>query len=231
MGPPVLRADPRALARDPRTWAVVARHALPVVGALALGWSAAEALVAIVLDTLASVWCVGAIASWYATIERGAGKPRAALVREGVVTFALVALVLAVPVAVPAVILWASVLAKAGVEASELVRSASLWSAFGLLALLQTPRFAAFVAANDPESARRAIEPETGFLLRRLILVSLACSWVSFLSGDALLLGGLAAAQVALAAHELLGDRLFAPAPAPPVATAAPRARRRGRRR
>jgi hypothetical protein len=126
--------------------------------------------------------------------------------------------------------LWFGLLQSAGVEPAEALSWRALaWTGAGLV-LLQAPRFVEFVTTRDAASAQAVLKPEAGFLIRRLILVAMACSYLGFLSGQAALIASLVVTQLVLSAHELLGDRLFDPAPARPArapAAAPGRARRR----
>lgn len=230
------RLEWRAALRSPRTWQIVARHLIPVAGVIGLGWSGAQAIALVALDTLAGLWCIVAAASvlvaretWYAKT-----KDLTSAIVGGLLVFAIVAGLMTFVVGVIAFVLYGSVIQSARLDLRELLVDGWIWWAFGGLLLLQAPHFLTLVSTTTEATAKSVFEPRVGYLLRRLILAALACSFLSFLSGPAALIAALLVTQLVLAAHEVFGEELHAvlfpqvakdPA-SPPVAK-----RRRRRRR
>lgn len=220
----------RAALREPRTWGILARHMIPVAGVALLGWSGVQAISVVALDTLAGLWCLVAVASVLAAREHwwGAEKDLYNTVVGGAVVFVFVAGLMTFMVGVLVFVLGGPVLARADLDPRELLVDGWVYWAFGVLLVLQVPHFLTLSAGISGTTAKSLLEPRVGYLLRRLILVGIACSSLAFLWGRVALIGALVVTQLVLAAHEVFGDRLHATlfpeaAPEPP----APRRRRR----
>jgi len=224
----------RAALRAPRTWGIVARHMIPVAGVALLGWSGVQAISVVALDTLAGLWCVVAVASVLVAREHwwGTEKDLYNAIVGGTVVFAFVAGLMTFMVAVLVFVLGGPVLARADLDPRELLVDGWVYWAFGGLLLLQLPHFLELSAGISGATAKSLLEPRVGYLLRRLILVGLACSFLGLLWGRGALIGALVVTQLVLAAHEVFGDRLHATLfPEISPETRAPTPPRRKRRR
>ncbi len=217
--------DWRGALREPRTWGIVARHMVPVAGVVMLGWSGIQAISVVALDTLAGLWGVVAVASILAAREKYDADARDLYeaIITGLLVFGIVAGLLTFAVAVVAFVLAGSVLARADLDPSELLEQGWVFYAFGGLLVLHAPHTITILATTTGKTAKSVLEPRVGFLLRRLILAGMACSFLSVLWGRAAVFGALVVSQLVLAAHEVFGDRLHAvlfpesvPKPSPP---------------
>ena len=229
--------DWRGALREPRTWGILARHMVPVAGVLMLGWSGIQAISLVALDTLAGLWCIVAVASVLVAREQWwePGKDLYSAVVGGSFVFAVVAGLMTFMVGVVAFVLGGDVLGRAALDPRELLQDGWVFWAFGGLLAMQVPHFLTLSAQITEQTAKSLLEPRVGYLLRRLILAGLACSFLAFLWGKFALVGALLVTQVVLAAHEVFGETLHAtlfPEVAPASSSAgASAARRRGRRR
>lgn len=226
--------DWRAALRAPRTWAIVARHMIPVAGVIALDWSGTQAISVVVLDTVAELWCLVAVASVLVARDTWWAKTRdlTSAVLGGLAVFAIVAGLLTFAVGVVVFVVGASVVRGDGFEPAQLLENGWVFWAFGGLLAMQLPQFLELSSRITDATAKSLLEPRVGYMLRRLILAALACSSLAFLWGTHALVGALIVIQLVLAAHEVFGDRLHAtlfPETAP--ATAAKPARSRRKRR
>lgn len=206
-----------ALARQPRVWASLARHAIPVAGILALGWSPAESIVSVFLGGLSALYCMAAIAAYF-VIGMYARQDQDWLDRlnsfvGGLMLFAFVAALVTFTVGVLAFMLWANVFRVADVDWRALVSQRSMWLGFAGMLVCQVPRFIDFVAAHDADSARMPVQAEMGFQFKRLALITFACGFLGLIPGRAALIGAVVMLQATLAAIEIRGDRLLAPPP------------------
>ena len=200
----------RAALRAPRTWAILARHMIPVAGVLVLDWSGIQAIATVALDTLAGLWAVVAVAAvlvarphhW----ERDRDLYQACV--TGVVVFAFVAGLMTFVVGVVAFMIGAGLLREADFDPRELLAGGWALYAFGGLCVLHAPDAWSMLRAARGKNPQEVLEPRTGFLLRRLVLAAMACSFLSFLWGRAAILGALVATQLVLAAHDVFGERL-----------------------
>jgi len=225
--------DWRGALREPRTWGIVARHMVPVAGVVSLGWSSIQAISVIALDTIAGLWAVVAVASILVAREQFWGKEKDLYnaVIAGILVFGIVAGLLTFAVAVVVFVLGGSILERADFDPRELLDKGWVFYAFGGLLVLHTPHALTMLATTTGTTAKSVFEPRVGFLLRRLILAGLACSFLSILWGRSALLGALVVSQVVLAAHEVFGDRLHAVLFPEPVTNAVspPKKRRKSR--
>lgn len=204
--------DWRGALREPRTYGIVARHMVVVVGVVMLGWSGIQAISVVALDTIAGFWAVVAVASILVAREKHAAgeKDLYNAVVTGVLVFGIVAGVLTFAVGVVVFVLAGRVLARADLDPGELLQNGWVFYAFGGLLVLHAPHAVTMLATTTGTTAKSVLEPRVGFLLRRLILAGLACSLLSVLWGKAAVFGALVVSQVVLAAHEVFGDRLHA---------------------
>jgi hypothetical protein len=235
-----------ALARQPRVWASLARHAIPVAGILLLGWSPVESIVSVFLGGLSALYCLAGIAAYFVlglyAREEQDWLDRVNSFVGGLMLFAFVAALLTFTVGVLAFMLWVNVFRVADLDLRALASQRSLWLGFAGMLLCQVPRFVGFVAAHDAESARGPVQAEIGFQLRRLALITLVCGFLVLLPGRAALIAAVILTQGTLAAIEIRGDRLLAPphdpphdsgesgAAPPPLSRRRKRAGKRGRR-
>ncbi|MBL8860826.1 MAG: hypothetical protein JNK02_02345 [Planctomycetes bacterium] len=228
--------DWRGALRSPRTWGIVARHMIPVAGVAGLGWSGIQAVSLIALDTLAGLWIVVAAAAVVVAREQWY-EPEGDLynaVVGGLVVFGLVAGLMTFAIGVVVFVFGAGLLERVDFEPRELLEGGWVFWSFGGLLLAQAPRAAALLAGTSGKTAKSVFEPRVGYLLRRLLLAGLACSLLSFLWGNAAILGALIVSGLVLAAHEVFGEELHAvlfPEPAAAAAQAPQAGARRRRRR
>jgi hypothetical protein len=228
--------DWHAALRAPRTWGIVARHMIPVAGVVALGWSGTQAISVVVLDTVAELWCLVAVASvlvardtWWAK-----GRDLVNAVLGGALVFAIVAGLLTFAVGVVVFVVGGGIAQRADLDPAELLDGGWVFWAFGALLLMQLPQFLELLSRITDATAKSLLEPRVGYMLRRLILAALACSSLAFLWGTFALVGALIVIQLVLAAHEVFGERLHAvlfPERRPALDPEPVGATRRGRKR
>lgn len=199
--------------RSARTWATIARHLVPVLGALLAGWSALETVLAVVLDGLGSLWCVAALAAVFVT-ARNAGEEQDGVDRTltAAVTFLFLAAVLTLAVGLCASFVWIALLRSSGAELLGLLARPGLWVAFAVMLAGQVPRFLEVVGTFDAHGAQPLAQGEVGFQLQRLALIAFLCGALSFLEGRAAEIGALVATQTVLVLLELFGWRWMLPA-------------------
>lgn len=196
-----------------RTWSVVARHALPIVGVAFAGWSALESVVTIVLDGVSSLWCVAALAAVFVTQEstpKDDGDSMRTL--NAIAAFLVVAGILTIAAGILACFILAHAFAESGGELVALASDTKLWWAFAFLVLAQIPRFLETVTSETPESAKPLVQGEAGFQLLRLALIAGLSEVLLIFSGRAAQIGMLVVAQGVLAGLELVGPRAILPA-------------------
>ena len=197
---------------DPRSVPILARHAIPVIGVFVFGWSVLEAIAAVFLDALSSLWVVGATASYFTAKqfdygERGvvpalqfwAGVFGIFVFAAGIFTFAL---------AVPAAMLLPLVQA-ASVDPRTLLTTGWLPRAFGLMVLCQIPGFVQRVRhleSSGVHPAKMGMDGETGFILHRTVMLTAMASMLAFFGAYALHVT-VVLAQALGAGSEILRDR------------------------
>ena len=91
----------------------------------------------------------------------------------------------------------------------DLAADASLRFAFAAMLVCQIPGFVQFVHAHTDDSARQVVEPEVGFVLRRVAVITILCGVVTVLPAELALGAALVIIQAVLALSEILqrGDR------------------------
>ena len=163
---------------DPRAVPILARHAIPVIGVLVFDWSVLEALAALFLDALSTLWGMGAVAAYFGAKQLDYGET--GLLDQlhfwaGVIgIFFVAAAILTFAMAVPVGMLLPLGL-HADVDLRELVASGWLLRAFGLMVACQLPRVAARVRsaqASGLTPERLGLDGEIGFLLHRTVVLT-----------------------------------------------------------
>lgn len=196
-----------------RTWSVIARHLLPVIGVALAGWSALESVAVIVLDGVSSLWCVAAIASVFVTQEE-LGSEQGDFMRtlNAFVAFLFVAGILTFAAGILACFILVHAFLDTGDELVALASDSKLWIAFVFLVLAQVPRFLETITSETPKSAKPLVQGETGFQLLRLALIAGLSEVLVVFSGRAAQIGMLVVAQGVLAWLALVGPRAILPA-------------------
>ncbi len=226
--------DWRSALREPRTWAILLRSMIPLVGVLTLDWSGIQAISVIALDTLAGLWCIVAVGAVVVARESWWEKDRDlySAVIGGVFVFVIVAALMTFMVCVMAFVVGGRALASADLDPHELLEGGWVFWTFGSLLVAQIPSFVSTLRGTTGETAKSVLEPRVGYLLRRFLLAGIACSFLVFLWGRAATIGVLLMAQLVLAAHEVFGEKLHAALfPETRLSPATPRAKQPRRRR
>lgn len=231
---------------DPRAVPILARNAIPVIGVFVFGWSVLEAIAALFLDALSTLWVVGAVASYFGAKQFDYGETGvldALHFSAGVLgIFLFVAGILTFALAVPMFMLLPVVL-SADVDPWTLVTSGWLPRAFGLMVACQIPSFAQRIRvaqASGLPPEKLGLDGEIGFLLHRSIVLTAVGSSLAVFGAYGLPLLVIVA-QTISAATEIMRDRYIgyltasrhapADAGAPPMTRAARLRRWRKRKR
>lgn len=197
---------------DPRAVPILARNAIPVIGVFVFGWSVLEAIAALFLDALSSLWVAGAVASYFAAKQFDYGETGimdALHFWAGVLgIFLFMAAILTFALAVPTSMLLPVVLG-ADVDPWTLVTSGWLPRAFGLMVACQIPGFAQRVRAAQASGLppeKLGLDGEVGFLLHRsVVLTAVGSSFAVFGAYGLHLL--VIVAQTLSAVSEIMRDR------------------------
>ena len=206
-----LRATFLERLRDPRAVPILARHAIPIIGVFVFRWSVLEALAAVFLDAVSSLWLVGATAAYLAAKQVDSGEPglMAALhFWAGVLgIFLFAAGILTFAIAVPAFMLL-PIVGSAGVDPRALLTSGWLPRAFGFMLLCQLPGLVQRIRhleASGIAPEKIGMDAETGFVLHRIVMVAAMGSLLALFGSYALHLTVLVA-QILGAGTEIMRD-------------------------
>lgn len=233
-----LRAEFFDRVRDPRAVPILMRNAIPVIGVFVFGWSALEAIAALLLDALSSLWMVAGVGAYFAV--RDTTKPartgtRAALRFWGQValTFGFMGALLSLFVIVPAFFLL-PLAESAEIDPRSIVTSGWLPRAFAAMLACQLPGLVARI--RDAEASglapeKMGMDREIGFITHRTIMLAFFASMLAIF-GRYALHALVLVAQVFGAGAEIMRDRYMEAVGAtrPRVSSSSPRSRSRSRR-
>jgi hypothetical protein len=206
--------DWRARLGQPQAWFAIARHTIPILGVVFLGWSAAQSLLAIFFDSLTALYCLAAIAAYFIARETVpvivGWTDRVRLAWTALFAWGFGAALLTFAVGVLFFFMWAILLGR-DLALGGLLGSSWLWRSLGMMAAFQMPRFLQIVRDCDQESARRGVQRTVPALLIRLALIVSACRFIDWLPDRIALVAGLGVAQSVLLVLDLFGDILLGP--------------------
>lgn len=192
-------------------WAVIARHAIPVVGVLAFGWSVLECVLAVFLDSISTFCCLGAAGSFFAVrdfaYEDQDVIDRLNLVFGGIFVFVLLVGLLTFAIGVPGSMLLAVTLQASRADVWQTAQNPALWKTFGAMVLFQLPRLRHFLELGS-DAAKPLVQREIGLILFRHIVIGMLCVVLGILPEGVVLVGTLLLVQVVLAGSEMYADQI-----------------------
>lgn len=232
-----LRAELFERVRDPRAVPVLMRHAIPVIGVFVFDWSPLEAMAALLLDALSTLWMVAGVGAYFAvrdTTNKRAAGGRAVLRFWGqvVLTFGIVGALLSLFVIVPAFFLL-PLAESANLDPSTIVTSGWLPRAFAAMLACQLPGLVRRIRdaeASGLSPEKMGMDSEVGFVAHRTVMLAFFASMLGIF-GRYALHAVVLVAQVFGACTEIMPDRYMALIAGPRAALSSSSRRSRSRSR